>query len=188
MPSHAKFTLLELLKNSARAVVEHHHPAFGASAASGDAADYARRAAAAASAPAVPLPAIRVVLAAGSEDITIKVADEGGGFKRSSLEHHRSWFATTAPPPSADETDGGDSGGGTGQAPPLCGYGIGLPLARVHARYFGGDLELRGLEGHGVDAYLHLNRLGADCENLPALVRASPAGRDSTLSASRSPA
>jgi hypothetical protein len=57
--------------------------------------------------------------------------------------------------------------------------GFGLPLARIYARYFGGELSLKSLEGHGVDAYLHLPRLGEEGENLPLRVRASPGELDS---------
>ena len=57
--------------------------------------------------------------------------------------------------------------------------GFGLPLARIYARYFGGELNLKSLEGHGVDAYLHLPRLGEACENLPLRVRSSPGELDS---------
>ena len=32
------------------------------------------------------------------------------------------------------------------------GYGIGLPLSRLHARYLGGSLDLVSLPGYGVDA------------------------------------
>lgn len=58
--------------------------------------------------------------------------------------------------------------------------GFGLPLARIYARYFGGELTLLSLEGHGVDAYLYLPRLGYQCEKLPSLVKTSPGGGDST--------
>ena len=44
---------------------------------------------------------------------------------------------------------------------PLAGYGVGLPLSRLYARYFGGDLQLLSMEGFGTDVFLHLNRLGA---------------------------
>ncbi|CAN0423398.1 unnamed protein product [Discosporangium mesarthrocarpum] len=36
---------------------------------------------------------------------------------------------------------------------------MGLPLSRLYARYFGGSLKLRPMEGYGTDAYLHLHRL-----------------------------
>ena len=63
----------------------------------------------------------------------------------------------------------------------LAGYGVGLPLSRLYARYFGGDLDVKSLEGLGTDAYLHLSRLGHNCENLPEVVAKSPAERDSTV-------
>ena len=88
---------------------------------------------------------------------------------------------------------------------PLAGYGVGLPLSRLYARYFGGDLQLLSMEGFGTDVFLHLNRLGApppcravprhylahppaqfgfagtNCEGLPEPVLVSPAERDSSL-------
>ena len=38
--------------------------------------------------------------------------------------------------------------------------GYGLPISRSYARYFGGDLNLMSMEGYGIDAFLHLPRLG----------------------------
>ena len=46
-------------------------------------------------------------------------------------------------------------------------YGYGLPISRLYARYFGGDLAVISMEGYGTDAYLHLNRLGNVQEPLP---------------------
>ena len=37
--------------------------------------------------------------------------------------------------------------------------GYGLPIARVFARYFGGDLNIVSTEGWGTDAYIYINRL-----------------------------
>ncbi|KAE8226828.1 hypothetical protein CF326_g7643, partial [Tilletia indica] len=50
---------------------------------------------------------------------------------------------------------------------PMAGFGYGLPLARLYARYFGGDLKLISMEGYGTDVYLHLNRLSSSSEPLP---------------------
>jgi pyruvate dehydrogenase kinase 2/3/4 len=49
----------------------------------------------------------------------------------------------------------------------LAGYGYGLPLSRLYARYFGGDMQVISMEGYGTDAYLHINRLGNVQEPLP---------------------
>lgn len=43
---------------------------------------------------------------------------------------------------------------------PIAGFGYGLPLSRLYARYWSGDLSLSSMEGFGTDAYLHLSKLG----------------------------
>ena len=39
---------------------------------------------------------------------------------------------------------------------PLAGYGYGLPLSRLYARYFHGDLILNSYEGYGTDTVLFM--------------------------------
>ncbi|KZO97845.1 alpha-ketoacid dehydrogenase kinase [Calocera viscosa TUFC12733] len=48
----------------------------------------------------------------------------------------------------------------------IAGLGYGLPLARLYATYFGGNLELVSLYGHGTDVFVKLRNLegGADVE------------------------
>lgn len=50
---------------------------------------------------------------------------------------------------------------------PLAGLGYGLPISRSYARYFGGDVSLMSMEGHGTDAFVYLTRLGKTREPLP---------------------
>lgn len=149
-PAHCRYVILELLKNSCRAVTEEHA--------------------------GKPLPSVRVVVACGDEDVSLKISDSGGGFTRPEARRVFSWFYSNKELPPNDREETND--------PALdlsYGHGLGLPLARAHCRYFGGDLELKAMQGAGVDAYIHLSRLGTDCENLPLRVVRSPAHRASTI-------
>lgn len=46
----------------------------------------------------------------------------------------------------------------------LAGYGVGLTLSRLHAQYWGGDLNILSLDGVGTDAYIHLSSLGRESD------------------------
>jgi pyruvate dehydrogenase kinase 2/3/4 len=100
----------------------------------------------------------------GGEEVTIKIRDEGGGIRRSGLQRIWTYLYTTADSPLLDMD--GDSASAGGPVV-LAGYGYGLPLSRLYARYFGGDLQVISMDGYGTDAYLHLNRLGNVQEPLP---------------------
>lgn len=55
---------------------------------------------------------------------------------------------------------------------PLAGFGFGLALSRLYARYFGGDLTISSMEGYGTDAYVHLRATASDAvETLPRFDR-----------------
>lgn len=97
------------------------------------------------------LPPVDIVIAGGVEDVSIKVDDQGGGIPRSGIDNVFAYAFTTAP--FSEENYNSDNG-------TLAGLGYGLPLCRLYARYFGGDLQVISLEGYGTDAFLHLNRLG----------------------------
>eukprot|EP00540_Astrosyne_radiata_P019296 CAMPEP_0116828796 /NCGR_PEP_ID=MMETSP0418-20121206/3844_1 /TAXON_ID=1158023 /ORGANISM="Astrosyne radiata, Strain 13vi08-1A" /LENGTH=160 /DNA_ID=CAMNT_0004457703 /DNA_START=88 /DNA_END=570 /DNA_ORIENTATION=- len=141
------YIMLELLKNSMRATMDWH------------------------GVDAVDLPPIKVVIADGddNEDVVIKVSDEGGGIPRSNMKKIWSYLFTTADPAvqegmmalkSSNNVDHGvDS--------PLAGLGYGLPISRSYCRYFGGDLSVMSMEGHGTDAFVYLRRLGSAREPLP---------------------
>lgn len=44
--------------------------------------------------------------------------------------------------------------------------GMGLPMSRVYAEYWAGSLNLHSLEGHGVDAFLQISKLGNQNEQI----------------------
>ncbi|KAE8077132.1 hypothetical protein FH972_015726 [Carpinus fangiana] len=138
VPTHLHLMVFELVKNSLRAVQEHF-------------VDSDKVA-----------PPIRIIVADGIEDVTIKVSDEGGGIPRSGLSKIFTYLYSTARNP-LDE----DSDLGTADSVTMAGYGYGLPISRLYARYFGGDLQIISMEGYGTDAYLHLSRLGDSQEPLP---------------------
>ena len=50
--------------------------------------------------------------------------------------------------------------------PPNLRLGMGLPMSRVYAEYWAGQLELHSLEGYGVDAFLQISKLGNKNEQL----------------------
>lgn len=131
IPSHLQFIFTELFKNSMRATCEHH-------------------------ADAEQLPPITVVIAEGDEEISIKIADRGGGIARDGLKRIWTYAYTTAGHREKKEAEAG-----------LAGFGDGLPLSRLYARYFGGDLTMMSMQGFGTDAFLHIHRLGNVDEQLP---------------------
>ncbi|CAG8682683.1 9466_t:CDS:10 [Dentiscutata erythropus] len=106
-------------------------------------------------------PPIKVIVAEGKEDITIKISDEGGGIPRSNIRLVWTYMYTTARTeqldPEFNQTD---------FKAPMAGLGYGLPISRLYARYFGGDLKLISMEGYGTDVYLHLNRISNSDEPL----------------------
>ncbi|XP_072927762.1 pyruvate dehydrogenase (acetyl-transferring) kinase isozyme 2, mitochondrial-like isoform X1 [Hemitrygon akajei] len=104
------------------------------------------------------LPPINVRIALGGEDVTIKMSDKGGGVPLSKIDRLFSYMYSTAPKPHL-----GSSGGA-----PLAGFGYGLPISRLYAKYFQGDLQLCSMEGFGTDAVIYLKALTKDSvERLP---------------------
>jgi pyruvate dehydrogenase kinase 2/3/4 len=139
IPEHFHHVMFELLKNSLRAQVEHA----GLLSSSFD--------------------PIEVVVADGDHDITVKVSDRGGGIPRKILD--RVWnysFSTAADPSESAESSLPSVNGWLGPLinAPMAGFGYGLPLSRLYARCFGGDLVLVPMDGYGTDAYLYLSKLG----------------------------
>lgn len=71
-------------------------------------------------------PPIKVVVVEGSEDITIKISDEGGGIPRSAIPLIWTYLYTTMSDEGLDATlEGSDF------KAPMAGFGYGLPLSRL---------------------------------------------------------
>lgn len=67
-----------------------------------------------------------------------QVSDEGGGIPRSGLPRIWTYLYSTAISPLAEMEQSGEADGPA----VLAGYGYGLPISRLYARYFGGDLQV----------------------------------------------
>lgn len=103
----------------------------------------------------VPLVKAKVTL--GHEDLSIKISDRGGGVPLRKIERLFNYMYSTAPAPSLQPGD-----------VPLAGFGHGLPISRLYARYFQGDLKLYSMEGVGTDAVIYLKALSSESfERLP---------------------
>lgn len=74
------------------------------------------------------------------------MSDRGGGIPRSQMDHLFKYMYSTAPRPSVTDA----------HTVPLAGYGYGLPVSRLYARYFHGDLVLQSCDGYGTDATIYL--------------------------------
>lgn len=92
------------------------------------------------------VPPIEVTIVNGREDISVKLSDRGGGIARSQVDQLFKYLYSTAPKPSPSHL----------HTVPLAGYGYGLPISRLYARYFQGDLNLYSCEGYGTDALIYL--------------------------------
>lgn len=119
VPGHLSHMLFEILKNSLRAVVETH------------------------GAEKEEFPVTQVIVSEGREDITLKISDEGGGIPRSAIPLVWTYMYTTV-----DQTPNLDPDFNKSDfKAPMAGFGYGLPISRLYARYFGGDLKLISMEG-----------------------------------------
>ncbi len=159
IPAHLDYCLYELLKNAVRATVEAAAARGGGGGGQG--------------AGALPPILVRVCDAPGGST-TVRISDQGGGLPLGrEADVWRYGFSTV--PEDGDGGSGGVSGAPTSRPPSLLGdaagpsahhnrwrlggLGFGLPLSRLYARYFGGDLRLVNMPGFGLDAFLSVAHL-----------------------------
>ena len=134
LPSHLHHIAFELLKNSMRAVTERF----------ADREDDA--------------PAISIILSHDAETFAVRLSDQGGGVAMRDVDKLWSFLYTT-------KEHGEDEDLAEllerGQTERMAGWGYGLPLSRLHARFLGGDLKLLSIPNHGVDVYLYINKVAS---------------------------
>eukprot|EP00401_Gymnodinium_catenatum_P052820 CAMPEP_0117512702 /NCGR_PEP_ID=MMETSP0784-20121206/29171_1 /TAXON_ID=39447 /ORGANISM="" /LENGTH=385 /DNA_ID=CAMNT_0005308437 /DNA_START=75 /DNA_END=1229 /DNA_ORIENTATION=+ len=88
---------------------------------------------------------IVVTVSANARTVAIRVQDRAGGVPLEVADRVWAYTYSTA-----------------SKGSPLAGYGVGLPLSRLYARYLGGSLHLMSMPGEGTAAYLYLKRLGEE--------------------------
>merc|ERR1719295_875216 len=145
VPAHLHHILFEVFKNSMRASCEWAEK-------NGN----------------VEVPHISCRIFKTKDDITIKISDRGGGMSRRVRRKIFNYMYSTAPKVVLP-SQGGSYGGGLAAAQlPMHGLGYGLPLSRLYARYFMGDIKLASVDGFGTDTYIYLQRISSMAvENLP---------------------
>jgi len=145
VPAHLHHILFEVFKNSMRATCE-----------------FAERK------EIVDLPPIKVRIYKTEEDISIKISDQGGGMNRKTRGKIFNYSYSTAPKVNLSSAEGSYGAGLSAGTLPMHGLGYGLPLSRLYARYFKGDVKIACVDGYGTDAYVYLQRLSHLAqENLP---------------------
>mmetsp|Transcript_5553 Transcript_5553/g.11315 ORF Transcript_5553/g.11315 Transcript_5553/m.11315 type:complete len:377 (-) Transcript_5553:74-1204(-) len=106
---------------------------------------------------------VRVKVHRGQFGVFVTISDRGGGIACAD----RVWDWGAAPGAAPDAAADGEPEWSSGEAegpdrPARLPLGFGLPLARLTARYFGGDIRLQTLVGHGTNAYVHIPELRRD--------------------------
>jgi len=99
-----------------------------------------------------------------SDELVIKISDRGGGIPQEDRPKLFSYSYSTAHPPDLFALRMDDSH--------FAGFGYGLALSRLHARYLGGELTICPMYGYGTDVYIHIKDFQTAREVLPTLDRA----------------
>lgn len=132
------YILQEVIKNAAKASV-----------------DWARRNnAAETDLSKVEIPPLRAVISDDmwSQERSFKLADNGTGMTRNALSKAfcYSYSSVQGKPQNSQDIMEAQ------KEVPLAGFGFGLPISRVYARYFSGDIGLNSVPGRGADVHVYL--------------------------------
>lgn len=137
LSDHLTYILLEVMKNAIRATVEYHKAFNDRGVVTCD-----------------DMPLVKVKISTGSDAMAcVIVSDQGGGIRRCDMQKVMGWSYTSVPKKAGDASTSDDV-----EPTSLAGYGYGLPMSRIHARLFGGDLRVQSVEGYGTDVYLMVRK------------------------------
>mmetsp|Transcript_56051 Transcript_56051/g.156167 ORF Transcript_56051/g.156167 Transcript_56051/m.156167 type:complete len:390 (+) Transcript_56051:264-1433(+) len=141
IPRHVTFMIQEVLKNALRATVERHQ---------GNSRTLS-----------LGIPPVVIELQKGDVYMIIKISDQGGGLpKHLQNEAWKYGWSTVSEEEHVTLDPATWPGSPLAQRRrELAGYGFGLPLTRLYAQYFGGELFMQVLPGHGTSMYILLNHL-----------------------------
>ena len=132
LPSHLHHVIFELVKNAMRAVAER----------------YVGR--------EKDAPPVSIVLSHDAETLAVRISDQGGGVPTRDLEKVWSFLYTTKVNGDEELSEALMAG----HLERMAGWGYGLPLSRLYAKFLGGDLKVMSMPNHGMDCYLSFNKLG----------------------------
>jgi len=135
IPRYLRYIMVELIKNSFKATVER----------STDDANLRAR-------------PVRILVSSDSMHCGIRVSDQAGGIPFDVGKRIWSYlYGAAGAAGSVKLARGGENNSdGVPIATPLAGWGVGLPISRLHARYLGGTLILCSYPGMGTDVSLFL--------------------------------
>lgn len=133
IPSYLRYIMCELLKNSFRATLM----------TSSSVDDISKR-------------PVRIRVCRDEHRVAILVSDEAGGIPFEVGDRIWSYMYGTAAKQGSSSLNIDDV------EDSLSGYGVGLPCARLYARYLGGNLSLTSYPGYGTQAHLLLPRIDSE--------------------------
>ena len=142
IPTHLDYMLFELLKNAMRATVER------SILQKGNISEIRNS-----------MPPVSISICRGDSDVTVRICDQGGGIGKEALGKIWNYGYTTVDETLTEMKNSFDLSSPANPQSKMAGLGFGLPLSKLHARYFGGELKLVNVTGYGVDMYLFLNLL-----------------------------
>ncbi|TFJ81964.1 hypothetical protein NSK_006632 [Nannochloropsis salina CCMP1776] len=134
IPAHFHHTLFEILKNAFKATVE----------------SAVRR-------NLNNMPAVKVRIFPGKEEVCVRIRDFGDGMSLRTMSNATEYLFTSA----AETYEQQQQQMQQSYQPamePMQGMGIGLPVSRLYARHWGGDIRLISVQGWGTDVAIYLSR------------------------------